>query len=268
MSRWKPPPGLEVSVPRKVRMSATSTNSILIVVALSSLLAVIFFPTEISRARKLNALKDHGIKVAAQVDREDERTSKYGTNYIAAYHYRVERPYSIPGSTFSGEGRMSVREYVDISVGGTIPVIYDVRDPSQSTIETQLTEDGAAPYEFFEIFLPLLVGIPIALTCFVYFTSLRERRLLRYGNVVSAKIVGEEEYSAGRGVKLSRLTYEFKDSSGTLVTGMQKGVPLNGSDRPAVIELRARFCVNPTVIYDPRNSARNMLYPPSASTLI
>jgi hypothetical protein len=268
MSVWTPPPGLDVPAPRRVGMSTTSKGLILLMFALFSLPLALIAPTEISRAHKIAALKDHGVEVAAHIDRQDEQTTRHGTNYIAAYHYSVDQPSGIPGSSFSGEGRTSWLEYVKISVGGKIPVVYDAHNPGQSTTKTQLNEDGGAPYEVLIIFLPLFVGIPIAMTGFVYFKSLRERRLLQWGNVVPAKIVGEEEYSAGRGMRLSRLTYEFKDSSGALVTGTQGGVPTNGSDRSAAIELRARFCINSTAIYDPQNSARNMLYPPSASTLL
>jgi hypothetical protein len=233
--------------------------------ALFSLPLALILPSDIALKNKIAALKDHGIEVAAQVDSEDVQTTRYGTTYLATYHYRGSQPSNASGAPFSGKGRMSPDEYVKTNIGGKIPIIYDARDPTQSTTKTQLTQGSMPLNPMF--FLALFVGIPAAMAGFIYCMYFPEKRLLQRGSVVAARIVSAEDYVQSGG-KFSKVTYEFKDSGGTIITGIRKAVPTESDTRARFIKYRARFYDNPTAIFDPQKSTRNMLYPPSIATLL
>ena len=95
----------------------------------------------------------------------------------------------------------------------------------------------------------------------------RDKYLLRWGTVVPAKIIGEREYRGPHNAKFSAVTYSFTDRDGNTVEGTRKAVARQADIRPGFAEIRARIFANPTVLYDPRNSRRNTLYPPSAAEM-
>ena len=263
MSGWKPPPGLDVPPPRRVAISTVWVGFMVLIFGIFLVPLATILPTELASTSKMSDLRNHGIETVAQVDKEDEYTRKGGTNYVVTYHYRTIAPPGMPDS-FSGRAQMSTKEYIDISIGGKIPIIYDSRNPSQSTTETQLNEGGQLTLG---LILAMFIVGPVVMTVYSFYKYSREKKLLQWGNAVPAKLIGEEEYSI-RGAKFSTATYEFKDGNDTLITGIRTGVPTSDSRRAAMVELRARICLNPTAIYDPQNSARNMLYPPSIAKLL
>ena len=93
-------------------------------------------------------------------------------------------------------------------------------------------------------------------------TYRREKKLLAVGGFSPAQIVGEREVR-GRNKTYSNATYSFADASGTMVTGIRKYVPIEGDGDPRWAAVRRRILENPTALYDPENSARNILWPPS-----
>jgi hypothetical protein len=72
----------------------------------------------------------------------------------------------------------------------------------------------------------------------------KQKYLIKWGRAVEATITGKKEG------KITITTYRFLDADGKNVEGVRKSWnwPTNA------------FLNNPTVVYDPRNSAKNVLY--------
>ena len=88
-----------------------------------------------------------------------------------------------------------------------------------------------------------------------------EKYILQYGEIAFASIAREYEYDSRTGM-LSEVTYSFMDRSGNVVAGSRKGVPAPYSQRDELNEIRAQILSNPTALYDPKDSSKNILYPP------
>ena len=93
---------------------------------------------------------------------------------------------------------------------------------------------------------------------FLLYQYRRQKRLLEWGEVAAATIVSDSEYNAGRAGRKSAVTYTFADDTGRVVQGKRMGLPVKNSRRGAMY---VEMFGDPTVIYDPDDSAKNMLYP-------
>ena len=76
----------------------------------------------------------------------------------------------------------------------------------------------------------------------------------------------EEEYRL-KGARLAKVTYQFVDNAGTLVQGVQKNLPVKDDPRSNFVEHRMRVLGNRTVLFDPRNSKKSILYPTATAEL-
>jgi len=89
--------------------------------------------------------------------------------------------------------------------------------------------------------------------------SYKEKLLLQKGNVAPAIIVKEENIAWGD--ELMAVTYQFTDTSGKVYEGVRKDLPRRSDKRSGSPQRLAKFLDNPTVIYNPDNAAKNILYP-------
>jgi hypothetical protein len=96
---------------------------------------------------------------------------------------------------------------------------------------------------------------------------LKEKKLLQFGKVAAATIVGEKDEWISKYGPSFTVTYSFTDEYGHAVTGVQKGLPAKNDKRAIVVADRARIFDNPTALYDPLDSGRSVLYPPGSVTL-
>jgi hypothetical protein len=81
----------------------------------------------------------------------------------------------------------------------------------------------------------------------------KQKNLIKWGRTAEAMIIDIKERVAPKGGKYTMVTYRFTDADGKIVQG--EGGPL----RPNLNLIK--FTNNPTVVYDPHNSAKNLLYP-------
>jgi len=91
----------------------------------------------------------------------------------------------------------------------------------------------------------------------------RERRLLRVGQVAHAKITGEVvRYVAKQGYRLI-LDYSFVDAGGRTVTGRSRPFPSKKTlDETRKMDFYRSVVVRPTVLFDVGDGSRNILFPP------
>ena len=103
----------------------------------------------------------------------------------------------------------------------------------------------------------LIFVIPVVIIVAVY---LRQKHLLQWGTAAAATIIGEREYRVKYGYQAA-LTYQFRDAQGNHFQDVRRGIPTKSDSRSDFLEYRARFVDNPLVLFDPKNSIRNALYP-------
>ena len=80
-----------------------------------------------------------------------------------------------------------------------------------------------------------------------------------WGRIADAKIIEERDYVVRHGRRLA-VTYEFADSQGNIVRGSQKSLPTRDDTRESWRDLVRKVMLYPAVLFDPNDSARNLLY--------
>jgi hypothetical protein len=113
--------------------------------------------------------------------------------------------------------------------------------------------------------IDVLIGTIITLPYYAVIGLIyrEEVELVRWGAIAPAKITDEDKISSRHG-KSARLVYRFRDRDGGLGEGRRGNLPVAGPFQshvadPLMLSIRA----NPLVLYDPRDSSRNLLYPPN-----
>jgi hypothetical protein len=221
---------------------------------------------------KGRVLKSRGVDVEGRVERLYITKGKGGSS---AYHVNyMYQPREMALSRYPLARRteaVSRDDYYSLSVGGALPVIYDPLAPESSFLnfhDTIRKNNPSKRVKFFIVITALLMFFAMGVVLkFFIFPALKEKRLLGFGNVAPATIVGEEEYETKRGWR-SKVSYCFVDAGGNAVSGMRKGLPSGVASSGADLAERIQILDNPTVLYDPRNSARNILYPPLWAELV
>ena len=197
--------------------------------------------------------------------RSDQIRSKerqYNLGYIFVPQTRTSLSRS-----YTGNASLSASEFSALTVGDTLAVTYDPGSPSNSRLRSELDGGWAHPYARFfrvaEVTLLVLVLSTALSAAYVRRQYVWERRLVQWGSLAPAIIVAERDVIIAK-TRRTRVTYQFRDTSGLLVTGTR-------SDLPSQKELRDGYehpyysavTDNPIVLHDPRDSSRNLLYPPA-----
>jgi hypothetical protein len=104
------------------------------------------------------------------------------------------------------------------------------------------------------------IGGPILVIGGLYgFSYRREEYVLQWGKAAPAKIIAEHQVKTRSGL-IAKVSYSFEDDHG--VTRRKTiSLPVSNDPRPGFAEERARYLNNPTAVFDPRNSKRNVLFP-------
>lgn len=114
-------------------------------------------------------------------------------------------------------------------------------------------------------FLCLIVLLaPLSIIVCILFNLLkylRERKLLAWGTIAEAETFEGPEFAAGRVGRFMNVSYEFKDADGNSVEGTKR-VPARSANWKSM-EKTLQKLDHPVVLYEPRNSKINMLYPGS-----
>ena len=267
---WSMPAELDQAAPRRTQIKVAFRVAIIVgVAALWALaaLAVLGVFLDCHAAERLGA---SGVDTVAVVI--DARVSAQhrggGQRYVVTYIFVPQTQTSLSRS-YTGDAGVSAAEFNALPVGQPVPVTYDPHSPSFSRLKLDLDGRLAHPYDavlhavqLVLVVFGALTVVPLGVARVAY---VRERRLARWGSVASATIVGERQVSSGR-QRYTQVTYQFFDENGVLVTGRRSSLPSRrmleaGYDQVIYSAWHAVFD-NPTVIYDPANSSRNLLYPP------
>lgn len=188
-----------------------------------------------------------------------------GHVYIASYIFVPQTKTNLSGS-YIGQASLSASAFSALAAGDTVVVTYDPHSPSYSKLKSELDVRWAHPYAIFflavEAVVPALGFLTAATLLYARRQYLWQRKLVQWGSVASAVITSEREVNSGR-VRKARVTYEFCDQDGKLVTGQRSGLPTKKERDAGYIPAYAAVMDNPTVLYDPDDSSRNLLYPPT-----
>jgi hypothetical protein len=260
----RPPP------PRSVRMSGVWLSLVILIVVVFSIPVAVLTATAFGVAHEIKALEKRGIDVAGTVVDlhaaiEGHGRSNHGP--LVDYTYEPKEYAGKPDHTIHTERVASQAEYPGLRIGGAVAVVYDPLNPERSELKSRV--EGYSVGKDSAVVPPallLMFVIPAVITAVVLWNYFGEKRLLRWGKATRATIIGEVEYQGRRG-KMARVMYTFEDDQGATLQGEKAGLATQDDERPDFVEHRLRFLRNPTAVYDPRNSARNMLYPGDAAIL-
>lgn len=273
MPAWCLPAELQTPVPRPARITPqaklVSAVGFLFFGGLGILLLSFLVPKVETRA----ALKWHGVDTGGQITQLFVERSRHGPIYRVAYRYTPPVAATVPHPWDTGErlgvGEVASWDYRGLRLGMPLPVIYDPRDPARSLPNLRDAVRTGSPVSGLE--MPILFeGLLLAgcLVVVVFFGRCwRNRNLLTFGAAARATILGEEEYTT-KNQSFSKVTYQFVDACGTTVRGVRKSLPPGIASSGEDLLFRMRVFDNPTVLYDPRNSAHNLLYPPFFAEIV
>jgi hypothetical protein len=192
--------------------------------------------------------------------------SKEAVQSRSGRHYRIDYQFESNGGLVLNEGWDLIErsQYDWLQQGGPVSVIFDPFDAAVSQIEYPERAAFRLKTERNGLFAAVVSWIlcPAWGVLFAY-STLRRRRLLRYGAIAPARIVDAEARSS-RGGQVAALTYRFCDNRGAWInaTTREASKYLEGRNSPD-LDVAAVWRA-PLVFFDPKDSRRNMLYTPSA----
>jgi Protein of unknown function (DUF3592) len=208
MRRFVPPPGLERSRPREVRL--TAAGKALVVTAVLLFSGAVFAGVAMQQAAQRQAaaqrlMADEGIVVDGEV-LQLWRSSGDSKQPWVAYRFEAD------GRAYAGTSTISLSKWRALKAGATLPIRYVPAAPEQSILAGQ--RPGAMP-----LWLPSLVAIAIAAVGGLSLAAIRkERRLLMEGRPAPAVVLKHFKHHSGHGTLLT-MTYEFPLLNGAIATG-------------------------------------------------
>jgi hypothetical protein len=81
--------------------------------------------------------------------------------------------------------------------------------------------------------------------------------------MTTGTVVDEEEYNGSRARRCSRIVYRFTDNHGQVTQGKRALLPTQDKQDSRSREIRSRIFDHTTVFFDPRDSAKSLVYPPA-----
>ncbi len=270
---WPVPEELDQPLPRRVVVDPVPR--VMLIVGLSTfwLVVTLFLFVSFVQCHGMARLKATGvdtvgvIKTAETIMASRGGERRYDVEYVFVPQTQTSRLRSYTGKAFP-----SAAAFSDMAVGNTVVVTYDPHSPSASQLRSELDTTWAEPYakflELAEFLMPLISIVSALAIGHARWSFLREEHLVRWGNVAPAVIVGERQVYMSKQHR-TRLTYQFQDDDGRIVTGKRSdltsrkalNVGYGAAARPTVAD-------NPVVLYDPANSSRNLLFPPVMMRLV
>lgn len=267
MTPWKLPAELDQALPRQTRLDRNTKLIVCLFVFLFGGVAVVLVVATFQASFAKQQLKQYGAitdGIVTSIHSTPARRSREGMRYTISYSFRVS---ARPDRTeiHSRNSDVSAAVFGPARVGTSMQVTYDRRSPAVSELTAELEADWAHPYDRFRfsalIVLPVFFSPIVLMLIYTRWNYVRDRRLVRWGLAAAAVIVAENEVGSGTS-RRTRVTYQFRDRDGHLVIGSRDGLPSRKKLEMANFRaFRDRILDNPTVLYDPANSARNVLYP-------
>jgi len=260
MTEWNLPPELAQQLPRAAGPT-TSTKVSLILTPLFPLFYVfLIFSICISHDHELDILKQRGIPTQAMITALNEYHGK-NSSWAATYSFEAA---AVPTKYLIHEA-ISWQEFRSLGVGASIPILYDPEDPHIAGINFNDRIHTQNPYQdmirLISFMMAFLIPFSFLLTLFVYYRYRKEKYLLQWGHAVQANIISEKEIRSGK-VRCTEITYKFMDAKGVEIQSKRNDLPIKGDIRS---EKTRKFfdavVTNPTVLFDEKNSSKNILYP-------
>jgi hypothetical protein len=257
---WMPPPPLSPETPRRVEANPKAG-----IYGFSLVYGVlfVFLITDLDHFRTIRSLQESGLQVTGHV------VGKYMTKpgrhppYHVVYEYVPRTSSNGAQGVLTAENAVSGEDYQRLRIGQGVPVVYDTTDPKSVALNFKGEVYQEDPLDIAKgdmAFMAIYAPIYLVALIFLLRAYFREKRLLRFGIAAPAEITEEIESGMNENSR-SRLIYRFEDGSGNWVEGIKNAVPGKYDGRPASVSYRMCLLDNPTVLYDPRDSARNLLYP-------
>ena len=256
MADWTLPAELDQPLPRMVKRRRSFTVLLIFQIGIFALMPLVLAGTPAFSYFKAQTLKERGTRADGTVTKLYTTTGKNSTFYNVVYSYPIS-----PKPSYSATDQTNVRYFNELHVGDAIPVAYDPAYPTRSALnfnDIVFTRDNARL-----LFIQLAITLPVSIFLLVMpllqlYQYRGQKRLLEWGKVAAATIVSDSEYNAGRAGRKSAVTYTFTDDTGVAIQGKRAGLPVKTSRKDAMY---TEMVEDPTLIYDPDDSTKNMLYP-------
>ena len=246
-----PPQELTQPLPRSVMISVEIKLIVMMIVTMFTLIALWVLISGFSVAKKKADLQQKGIVTTAIIKQLYTSIYKRDTTFKADYSFVVNGD-PVIGRHQRGTSVVEPSDFATLRVGDRVGVTYLPTRPDIAELTLSMQTIWADPWISFK--LACKIACVVTAVCLVIAGGgwgfvLRERRLVTWGAVASARIVGEKLVHNRGGTSLT-VTYEFRDQMGRLLKGTRAYVPAG------------KQLDNPTVLYDPGRPSRNLLYPP------
>jgi hypothetical protein len=212
-------------------------------------------------AHDISVLAKRGTTITGNVlSHRAEKGKNNSFSYFIDYRFQ---PPELSGQSVIFEGdevQVSAPQYYAAGDGGPITVIYDPERPSRSMLLASFNaRQKQSAWALAWIGSAVIGGPTIVIGALYGFYYRREKRVLQWGKAAPAKIIGEHEVATRSG-RVAKVSYSFEDDHG-VTRRNTRSLPVSGDPRPGFVEERERYLINPTAVFDPRNSKRNVLFP-------
>jgi len=218
---------------------------------------------EYSPIRTLETLKSRGVATEGTIVGLRTVKPRRSVVYKLDYQFEAKIGSSAQSATYQGTDDTSFDILQRSKIGGSVPIVYDPQDPKTSIENIEDKLHHRYIFRVFVIMLLFSLGFWFFVRAVMWMPVdrrfYRERYLLRWGRAAPATIVHKSEYLLRNGLtRAADVTYRFTDAEGKVVEGLRRRV-LTGEAGMSGNALKV--WLSPTALFDPRNSAKNMLYP-------
>jgi hypothetical protein len=229
------------------------------------LMLIVLVAATFGSDRRMHALGERGTGTLATVTKltVDPERHEHRVYYTFQPKEFAGRPYS----TIHGDDMDVPQEFYRLGIGGTVPIVYDPKDPDRSALRWSVERArGRNPWPVVWIVGAIIILLPCLTGGILCVPYLWARHLLRWGKIAEATITGEAP-RPGSGGYVSVVSFQFQDDKGETVNGENAWVPSASTPYPETMALRRKVLGNRTVIFSPRNSRWHVLYPSSFARL-
>jgi Protein of unknown function (DUF3592) len=257
MAGWTVPAELDQPLPRPVKR-----RSVFTVLVISQTVGFFFFVAVFGGTfgmsfYRMQVLKEHGVQGMGAVTNLYTSSGRKGrTDYNVTYVYPID-----PKPAYTATDQLEVETFDQLHVGDPVPIAYDPAYPQRSLLNFNnivFARDNVQAQMGPLMIIPfLLLGTLVVVLIFIR-DYRKQKRLLQWGKTAVATIVSDTEYNAGKAGRKAAVSYTFSDESGQIVQGKRKGLPIKDRRQDAMYK---EMFEDPTVLYDPEDSSKNMLYP-------
>jgi len=205
-------------------------------------------------------LKKYGVDVVGIVAGFRVESSKNGPRYFIDYSFIYPTGLGKSVAEKMATEQIDLIKSDQLVVGTKIDIVYDSKDADISSVDVSGVRGSTDNFRYFKEMLLLVVifpGIPGLVVAGWFFRRFwDEKRILKYGDCAVASIVNQRQYYIKGDVKGNEVAYEFVDAAGRRVSGSRKAF---GSGKVGQVQ---------TVVYDPADSNRHVLYPPDYAVCV